>query len=302
MSPVKYHEPVLLQECIAALNLKPNGIYADATYGGGGHTKEILNQLEKGKVIGFDQDEDAAQNAVADSRFTLVPDNFRNMQSRLAQMNCIPLDGVLADLGISSHQINEPSRGFSTRFDSALDMRMDQNTTLTAASIINQYSEKDLVQVFSAYGEIRNAKTLASAIIKNRNNKPIDTVDELKSAILKCVTHGKENQYYAQVFQALRIEVNDELGALREWLQQCPQLIRKGGRLVVIAYHSLEDRMIKNFIATGNVDGDIKKDLYGNTLNISFTSLTRKPITASPEELLLNSRSRSAKLRIAERL
>lgn len=299
---MKYHEPVLLQECIAALDIKPNGIYADATFGGGGHTKEILKQLKNGKVIGFDQDADAAVNAVADKRFTLVRDNFRHMLAQLEQLQCLPLDGLLADLGISSHQINEPARGFSTRFEAALDMRMNQSTTLTAAQVINTYSEKELTNIFSMYGEIRNSKTLASAIVNARKKNAIQTIDELKSAIAGCVAKDKQHQYHAQLFQALRIEVNDELGALRELLQQCPQLIRKGGRLVVISYHSLEDRLVKNFIASGNIEGEVMKDLFGNALNVSFQSLTRKPITPTAEELKINPRSRSAKLRIAQRL
>ncbi len=297
-----YHEPVLLHECIAALEIKPNGIYADATFGGGGHTKEILKHLKNGKVIGFDQDADAAVNAVADKRFTLVRDNFRYMLSQLEQMQCLPLDGLLADLGISSHQINEPARGFSTRFEAALDMRMNQSTSLTAAQVINTYSEKELTNIFSMYGEIRNSKTLALTIVNARAKNAIETIEELKSAIANCVSKDKQHQYHAQVFQALRIEVNDELGALRDLLEQCPQLIKQGGRLVVISYHSLEDRLVKNFFATGNVNGEVNKDLFGNTLGVSFQSLTKKPITPTTEELKINTRSRSAKLRIAQKL
>ncbi len=299
---MKYHEPVLLQECIEALNIKPNGIYADATYGGGGHTKEILKHLKNGKVIGFDHDADVTANAVADQRFTLVRDNFRNMLQHLEELNALPLDGLLADLGISSHQIDEPVRGFSTRFEASLDMRMNQNDKLTAAQVVNTYSEKELTTVFSAFGEIRNSKTLAAAIVNARNKKAIETIDELKQAIANCVSKDKQHQYHAQVFQALRIEVNDELGALRELLSQCPQLIKKGGRLVVISYHSLEDRLVKNFIVTGNVEGELKKDLFGNTLNVSFKAISKKPITPTEEELKRNTRSRSAKLRVAERV
>lgn len=302
MALVNYHEPVLLHECIAALNIKPNGIYADATYGGGGHTKEILKHLKNGKMIGFDQDGDAAANAVDDQRFTLVRDNFRNMLQRLEELNVLPLDGLLADLGISSHQIDEPARGFSTRFEASLDMRMNQNEKLTAAQVVNTYSERELTTVFSAYGEIRNSKTLASAIVNARNKKAIETIDELKQAITMCVSKDKQHQYHAQVFQALRIEVNDELGALRELLSQCPQLIKKGGRLVVISYHSLEDRLVKNFIATGNVEGEQKKDLFGHAIGVTFKAINKKPITPSAEELKSNTRSRSAKLRVAERV
>lgn len=292
----------MLQECIEALNIKPNGIYADATYGGGGHTKEILKHLKNGKVIGFDHDADVTANAVADQRFTLVRDNFRNMLQHLEELNALPLDGLLADLGISSHQIDEPVRGFSTRFEASLDMRMNQNDKLTAAQVVNTYSEKELTTVFSAFGEIRNSKTLAAAIVNARNKKAIETIDELKQAIANCVSKDKQHQYHAQVFQALRIEVNDELGALRELLSQCPQLIKKGGRLVVISYHSLEDRLVKNFIVTGNVEGELKKDLFGNTLNVSFKAISKKPITPTEEELKRNTRSRSAKLRVAERV
>ena len=299
---MKYHEPVLLQECINALDIKPNGIYADATYGGGGHTKEILKHLKNGRVIGFDQDADAVANAIADERFTLVQDNFSNMFDHLQKLNALPLDGLLADLGISSHQIDEASRGFSTRFDAPLDMRMNQHQSTTAADIINSYSEKELQHIFSMYGEIRNAKTLAAAIVKNRNKKAIHTINELKYAMEGCVMKANEYQYYAQVFQALRIEVNDELGALRELLKQCPQLIKQGGRLVVISYHSLEDRLVKNFIASGNVEGEIKKDFYGRTIDVSFKAINKKPITPSEEELKRNMRSRSAKLRVAERV
>ncbi len=302
MALVNYHEPVLLHECIAALNIKPNGIYADATYGGGGHTKEILKHLKNGKMIGFDQDGDAAANAVDDQRFTLVRDNFRNMLQRLEELNVLPLDGLLADLGISSHQIDEPARGFSTRFEASLDMRMNQNEKLTAAQVVNTYSVRELTTVFSAYGEIRNSKTLASAIVNARNKKAIETIDELKQAIANCVSKDKQHQYHAQVFQALRIEVNDELGALRELLSQCPQLIKKGGRLVVISYHSLEDRLVKNFIATGNVEGEQKKDLFGHAIGVTFKAINKKPITPSAEELKSNTRSRSAKLRVAERV
>ncbi len=299
---MKYHEPVLLQECITALNINPNGIYADATFGGGGHTKEILKHLNNGKIIGFDQDADAAVNVVDNNRFTLVRDNFRNMLVHLQELDCLPIDGILADLGISSHQIDEPARGFSTRFDAALDMRMNQSTSLTAAKIINTYTEQALVNIFSMYGEIRNAKTLANTIVQIRNKKAIDTINELKAAMAGCVSTSHQHQYHAQVFQALRIEANDELGALRELLEQCPNLIRKGGRLVVISYHSLEDRIVKNFIASGNIEGKQEKDLFGNPIGVTFQSLSRKPITPSKEELKTNTRSRSAKLRIATRL
>ena len=297
-----YHNPVMLQECIQGLNINPDGIYIDVTYGGGGHSKEILKHLKTGKLIAFDQDADAVQNAVADKRLTFVRENFSNVLSRLEEMQCMPVDGLLADLGISSHQIDEPLRGFSTRFDAELDMRMDQRTTLTAKQIVNTYSVEALVKLFSNYGEISNSKQLANAIEKERRSAPINTTEQLKSAIKSCYSPDREHQYMARVFQSLRIEVNHELQVLQELLEQTPQLIKKGGRLVVIAYHSLEDRMVKNMINTGNVEGELQKDFYGNVIGRVFRQLTKKPVLPADDELKSNPRSRSARLRIAERI
>ena len=297
-----YHNPVMLQECIQALNINPDGIYIDVTYGGGGHSKEILKHLKAGRLIAFDQDADAVQNAVADKRLTFVRENFSTISSRLKEMQCMPVDGLLADLGISSHQIDEPLRGFSTRFDAELDMRMDQRTTLTAKQIVNTYSVEALVKLFSNYGEISNSKQLANAIEKERRSAPINTTEQLKSAIKPCYSPDRQHQYMARVFQSLRIEVNHELQVLQELLEQTPQLIKKGGRLVVIAYHSLEDRMVKNMINTGNVEGELQKDFYGNVIGLAFRQITKKPALPADEELKSNPRSRSARLRIAERI
>ncbi len=299
---IPYHNPVLLQECITALNIKPDGIYIDVTYGGGGHSKEILKHLKTGRLIAFDQDADALPNRIDDNRLTFFRDNFSNVLHHLQEINCLPVDGLLADLGISSHQIDEPARGFSTRFEADLDMRMDQRSALTAQQIINTYPVADLVKLFSMYGEIRNAKQLANAIHKARRSQPIVSTTELKSAIASCYSPDRANQYLARVFQALRIEVNQELQALQDLMEQSPEVIKKGGRLVVIAYHSLEDRMVKNMINSGNIEGDLQKDIFGNINGKVFQSLTKKPIVPNEVELKNNPRSRSARLRVAERI
>ena len=299
---MQYHNPVLLQECIDALDIKSDGIYIDVTYGGGGHSKEILKHLKTGRLIAFDQDADALANRIDDKRLTFIRDNFSNVLQHLQEINCPPVDGLLADLGISSHQIDEPARGFSTRFDADLDMRMDQRSSLTAQQILNAYSVADLVKLFSLYGEIRNAKQLANAIEKARGIQPIVSTADLKSAIASCYSPDRANQYLARVFQALRIEVNKELQVLQELLEQSPKVIKKGGRLVVIAYHSLEDRMVKNMINSGNTEGELQKDVFGNVIGKVFHSLTKKPIVPSEAELKSNSRSRSARLRVAERI
>ena len=292
----------MLQECMEALDIKPGGIYIDVTYGGGGHAKEILKLLKTGRLIAFDQDADAQQNLVADDRLTFVRDNFNNLLSNLKQVDALPADGLLADLGISSHQIDEPGRGFSTRFDADLDMRMDQRTVNTASHIINTYPVTALVKLFSAYGEIRNSRQLANTIDKARNGGKIISTMQLKNVIRSCYSPEKENQYLACVFQALRIEVNQELNVLKELLQQSPQVLKKGGRLVIIAYHSLEDKLVKNMINTGNVEGELNKDIYGNVTGKNFMSITKKPLIPSEIEIANNPRSRSAKLRVAERI
>jgi 16S rRNA (cytosine1402-N4)-methyltransferase len=296
-----YHQPALLHECIEGLSINPSGIYADLTFGGGGHSREILGKLNAhGRLIAFDQDEDSLANTLADERFTLLNENFRYLKNFLRLHKALPLDGILADLGISSHQIDTPARGFATRFEGPLDMRMARNQGITAAQLINTYPEDKLLLVFRLYGEISNARTLASEIIKARFN-PITTTGELKEAIKSCIPKNYESKYLAQVFQAIRIELNDEMGALQAMLKQCADSLKPGGRLVIISYHSLEDRLVKNYIKTGNTEGQLEKDFYGNIL-APFTSISRKPITPSEEELKSNPRSRSAKLRIAQKL
>ncbi|WMN12890.1 16S rRNA (cytosine(1402)-N(4))-methyltransferase RsmH [Marivirga salinae] len=299
----EYHEPVMLQQCLDGLAIKPNGIYVDLTFGGGGHSKAILEKLTDGKLLGFDQDQDAEANAEAIDHpgFEFVQANFRFVKKYLKLYRIKQVDGILADLGVSSHQFNKAERGFSTRFDAELDMRMDQHASVTAKQVINDYSEADLHKIFGLYGEVRNAKTLASAIVSARAASPINTIGELKEILARYAKRGRENKYYAQVFQALRIEVNEELKALEEALLQMEEVIKPGGRLVVMSYHSLEDRLVKNYINKGKLDGEEEKDFYGNVLK-PFKAINRKPITAEDEELKLNNRARSAKLRIAEKL
>ena len=298
-----YHEPVLLQACIDGLNLQPGGTYVDITFGGGGHSREILNQLDGGKLFGFDQDADARANAqaFADPRLTFVASNFRNIKRYLRLYKAEQVDGILADLGISSHQIDTPERGFSTRFDADLDMRMNQQADRTARQVVNEYSEANLHRILGMYGEITNARTAAAALVSARANQPLNTVNDLKAALQRYAPRGKENKYFAQVFQALRIEVNEELQALEEFLEQVPEILKPGGRLVVMSYHSLEDRLVKNFINKGKFQGDVEKDLFGNEIK-PLQAVTRKPIEATPDEIARNPRARSAKLRIAEKL
>ena len=297
-----YHKPVMLQECIEALDIKEGRIYVDVTFGGGGHSRAILEQLENGKLYAFDQDSDAEQNTeVIDHKgFTFVAANFRYMKRYLKMHGITGVDGILADLGVSSYQIDEAERGFSTRFEGELDMRMDRNAPKSAKEVVNTYSEQELHKVLGMYGEVRNAKTLASAMVAARTNKPIVTSGDLKEVLGRFAPRGRENKYAAQVFQALRIEVNDELKALEEMLVQAGEMLNVGGRLVVMSYHSLEDRIVKNFINKGNVQGNEEKDFYGNLLR-PLKPLNKKPITASEEEIALNNRARSAKLRIAEK-
>ncbi|MCW3104555.1 MAG: ribosomal small subunit methyltransferase [Bacteroidetes bacterium] len=297
---MEYHKPVLLKECIDGLNVKPDGIYVDVTFGGGGHSREILKHLTTGKLYAFDQDEDAVKNKIDDPRFVLIKQNFRYLKNFLKLYNALPIDGLLADLGVSSHQFDEAERGFSTRFEAKLDMRMDRNTKLTAADVLNTYTEEDLKRIFRLYGEVDNAGYLASIIFHNRKDKPLETVNDLKSMIIKCVKRGRENQYYAQVFQALRIEVNRELEVLEDLLMQSLDVLKPGGRLVVMSYHSLEDRLVKNFTRTGKFEGEVEKDFFGNQLT-PFTQITRKPIVPDEKQIEENSRARSAKLRIAEK-
>jgi len=293
----------MLQECINGLAIKPNGIYVDLTFGGGGHSKEILKHLTNGKLYGFDQDDDAKKESesLQDEQFEFVNANFRYIKKYLRLYGVKQVDGILADLGISSHQIDVPERGFSTRFNAALDMRMDRNSELTAEIIINEYEEKELIDLFSRYGEVRNARTLAAAIVSERVAMRIESVDELKAILEKYAKRGKQFKYFAQVFQALRIVVNDEMSALEEMIEQATEVLKPDGRFVVMSYHSLEDRPVKNYFSKGKFNGEVEKDFYGNMIR-PLEPITRKPIIASEEELKLNNRARSAKLRIAKKL
>lgn len=295
-----YHLPVMLKECIEGLHINPNGIYVDVTFGGGGHSKAILNQLENGKLFAFDQDKDAKANMIDDSRFTLIPENFRHLKNFLRLYGIKKIDGLLADLGVSSHQFDTAERGFSTRFNGPIDGRMNQGATKTGADILNTYSLDELTQIFRLYGELKNAYKISQLIVENRNNKPFQTIEQLKNSLNHLAPRNRENKFFAQVFQALRIEVNEELEALKEMLQQCTDIIAPGGRLVIMSYHSLEDRIVKNFIRSGNIEGQIHKDFYGKVLN-DWGAINRKPIEASSNEIETNSRARSARLRIAEK-
>lgn len=297
-----YHVPVMLQECMEALAIKPNGIYVDVTFGGGGHSREILKRLgPNGRLIAFDQDPDAIHNSIDDERFILVHQNFRFLKNYLRLQGVKEVDGILGDLGVSSHQFDDAERGFSIRFDADLDMRMDQVSDLDARKVLNTYSEEELHRIFGMYGEVQNAKSLAKTIVTARLSKEINTVSELKEVIKRMVPKGKEHKYHAQVFQALRIEVNKELEALQEFLMQSISVLKEGGRLVIMSYHSLEDRLVKNFMLKGKFKGEVEKDFYGNEIK-PLRVITRKAITASEEELQRNNRSRSAKLRIAEKV
>lgn len=298
-----YHEPVMLSECLDGLNIRPEGIYVDVTFGGGGHSRAILEKLTTGKLIAFDQDPDAANNlANLDSgdKLIFVAANFRHIKRYLKLHKHEKVDGILADLGVSSHQINTPERGFSTRFDADLDMRMNPYIDKTAKEVIRSYSAAKLQKILGMYGEVTNAKTLAEAIFSSRHNDPIETINDLKQILLKHAPRHRENKYFAQVFQALRIEVNDELAVLEEFLTQVPELLTPNGRLVVMSYHSLEDRLVKNFILKGKFSGEVEKDFYGNEIK-PLRAVTRKPVEATAEEVKRNPRARSAKLRIAEK-
>jgi len=294
-----YHTPVMLQECIDGLNIKPGGTYVDVTFGGGGHSREIMKHLgADGRLLAFDQDADAQQNLIVDDRFTFIDQNFRYLKNFCRLHDAVPVDGILADLGVSSFQFDQAERGFSIRFDAELDMRMNQASDLSAKEVVNNYAEADLHRIFGMYGEIQNSKSLAKTIVTARLNAPINTVADLKNAIQNLIPRGKENKYLAQVFQALRIEVNQELEALKDFLLQSAEVLVSGGRLVVMSYHSLEDRLVKNFIAKGKFSGEVVKDLYGNDQK-PLDAVSRGAIVASEEEIQLNNRARSAKLRIA---
>ena len=298
-----YHKPVMLKECLEGLNIKPDGIYVDVTFGGGGHSRAILEKLTTGHLYSFDQDEDAKQEAakIESENFTFISANFRFIKKYLRVYGVKQVDGILADLGISSHQIDTAGRGFSTRFDAELDMRMDVQQPQSAKTVVNEYSFEDLHKIFGIYGELKNARTVAQAVVSGRGAGPIETIRELKAALQSYAPRGKENKFFAQVFQALRIEVNEELKVLEEFLVQVPELLAPEGRLVVMAYHSLEDRPVKNFIRSGKFFGEVEKDLFGNEIKPLY-SITRKPVEANETELLENPRARSAKLRIAAKL
>lgn len=293
-----YHKPVLLHESVEGLNINPDGTYVDVTFGGGGHSKYILSQLTNGKLFAFDQDADAQQNVLDDERFTLIPQNFRFISNFLKMHGAAQVDGVLADLGVSSHQFDEVERGFSFRGDADLDMRMDQSAPLDAKTVLNTYEEHDLINVFRNYGELKNARRLASYVVSARINAPLNRVNDLLE-VADAAKAGKVGKnYMAQVFQALRIEVNDEMGALRDLMKGAERVIKQGGRFSVITYHSLEDRLVKNYLRTGNFEGKQEKDFYGNIIR-PFEPVNRKVIIPTDQEIEENQRARSAKLRVA---
>jgi 16S rRNA (cytosine1402-N4)-methyltransferase len=304
----KYHAPVMLAECIDALKINPNGRYVDVTFGGGGHSRAILNALgPKGVLIAFDQDEDAKANLPQDERLVFIDQNFEFIKNHLDYQNLLPVDGILADLGVSSHQFDVADRGFSFRFDEAdLDMRMnaadqvDGVHSLNASSLLNTYSEKQIADMLYQYGELQNSRALAADIVQYRTVQAIEKVAHLKDALKRHTPKFGDYKFFAQVFQALRIEVNREMEVLKSFLSAVPEILAPQGRLVVMSYHSLEDRLVKNFVASGNFNGDVEKDFYGN-VNKPLNAITRKVVTASPEELERNPRSRSAKLRVAEK-
>ena len=295
---MSYHLPVLAKESLDALDIKSDGVYVDVTFGGGGHSRLLLERLgPNGQLIGFDQDEDARQNIPDDERFLFVPSNFRYLKRYLRLYKITKVDGILADLGVSSHQLDVPERGFSYRFDAELDMRMNQEQEYTAADIVNQYPADELQALFSKYGEVRNARSLAQRIVAEREVVKIKSVQDFLNAIDPMI-RGNRLRYLSQVFQALRIEVNDEMGALQDFLEQSKAILHPGGRLSIITYHSLEDRMVKNFLKSGNVQGQLEKDFYGN-INRPFKVITKKATLPSEEEIRENPRARSAKLRVA---
>jgi 16S rRNA (cytosine1402-N4)-methyltransferase len=295
---MNYHNPVLLQESIDALSIKEDGVYVDVTFGGGGHSREILKRLgENGKLFGFDQDPDALGNVIDDERFVLIPENFRYISRFLRFHRVRKVDGVLADLGVSSHQFDEAERGFSTRFDGDLDMRMNQKSKVSAKEIVNKYSEEKLAEILFLYGELRNSRNIAKTIVEKRAEEKIDTSFQLRKVLQKYLPKAKEHKIIAQIFQAIRIEVNEELDVLKEFLEQMPNLLKDEGRLSVISYHSLEDRLVKRFIRTGLFSGEPEKDFFGNTSEP--LKKVGKLIVPTLEEVKLNNRARSAKLRIA---
>ncbi|AVR44098.1 16S rRNA (cytosine(1402)-N(4))-methyltransferase [Christiangramia fulva] len=298
---MEYHNPVLLKESVDGLAVKPDGIYVDVTFGGGGHSREILSRLgEKGKLYAFDQDKDALRNTIEDDRFTLINENFRYLKRFLRFYGVRKVDGILGDFGVSSHQFNEAERGFSTRFDAKLDMRMDQKNKLSAYEVINNYEEEQLRDMFYEYAELKNAPKLARTIVSERKNKPIETSEQLNDLLKPLLFKGRENKILAQIYQALRIEVNQEIEVLKEFLSQTEEIVKEGGRLSLISYHSLEDRLVKRYIRSGLFKGEPEKDMFGN-VSVPFKKVG-KLIVPSKEEIKQNNRARSAKLRIAEKL
>jgi len=298
---MKYHTPVLLNECIEGLNIRPEGIYVDVTFGSGGHSCEILERITSGRLVAFDRDKDASANLIEDERFFFIHQDFRYLKNFLKFQGIQNIDGLLADLGISSWQIDQAERGFSTRLNGALDMRMDKGQEITAATIINSYSAVQLIQLFRMYGEIDNAKKLTDAILQERAIQRIESTETLKNIMLGVAPRGKENQYLAKAFQAIRIEVNEELDALRDLLKNANDILRPGGRMVIISYHSLEDRLVKNYFRTGNFEGIPVKDFFGRQI-APLLPVNRKAIIPTETEQQANPRSRSAKLRIAEKI
>lgn len=295
-----YHVPVLLNESVNGLEIKANGDYVDVTFGGGGHSREIFSRLKAGRLFAFDQDEDAAVNVIHDERFYFIRHNFKYIRNFLKYYNVGQVDGILADLGVSSHDFDVAERGFSFRFDGDLDMRMNRDASQSAADIVNSFTEDQLRTIFREYGEIDNAGRLARQLVSARNAKPVKTIEQFKDAIAPCVPKFQESKYLAKVFQALRIETNKEMDVLHEFLKQSIELLKPGGRLVVITYHSLEDRMVKNFIKSGDFSGKQEKDFFGN-VESPLTAVNRKVIVPSEDEIERNPRARSAKLRIAEK-
>ena len=298
---MEYHNPVLLKETVDGLNIKPDGIYVDVTFGGGGHSKEILRRLgPNGKLFAFDQDEDALANALPDERFVLINENFRNIKRFLRFYGAKNVDGILGDLGVSSHQFDVPERGFSTRFDAELDMRMSQKNDLNAYKVVNEYDDANLRRVFLDYGELKNAPVLSRTIIEARMHQPIKTTDELKEVLAKYLPERVRNKVLAQIYQAIRIEVNQEMDVLKEFLEQSLEILNPGGRLSVISYHSLEDRLVKRFMKNGMFEGEPERDFFGN-FSVPFKTIG-KLIVPGNEEIKINNRARSAKLRIAEKI
>lgn len=298
---MSYHVPALLKQSVDGLEIKPDGVYVDVTFGGGGHSSEVLRRMERGRLIAFDQDEDALVNSIDDARFTLLNQNFRFLRNNLLYLGIESVDGIIADLGVSFHQFDVPERGFSFRFEGPLDMRMSRGGSLTAAKVLNDYTEERLADIFYQYGEISNSRAVARAVVAARESAPLLTIGDLTGAVAALVPKKVENKFYAKLFQALRIEVNRELEYLKELLEQSLEMLGSGGRLVVITYHSLEDRLVKNFMKSGSFGGELEKDFYGNVIT-PFRLVTRKAVVVDDEEVVANPRSRSARLRIAEKI